>query len=188
MMRTIKGSVHVSIFRTEHGAGAVAATDAGLLEVFLPFAGETEEALREKMGRIMGEGLSESDLTRTAASLLERYFRGERVDFSALPLDLSWTTGFRRKVLDLVVTIPYGTVMTYGEVARQVGSPRGARAIGGAMASNLLPIIIPCHRVVGSSGAMTGYTAPGGLASKKWLLAMEGVALTKKAVLHENSQ
>lgn len=188
MMRKLQGRVYVSIFQTEQGAGAVAATDAGLLEVFLPFGGETEEEVLERVERVLGENLSESDLTRTATSLLERYFRGERVDFSALSLDLSWTTGFRRRVLELVAAIPYGTVMTYGEVARLAGSPRGARAIGGAMASNLLPVIIPCHRVVGSSGAMTGYSAPGGLASKKWLLAMEGVAAAKKAVLRGKSE
>lgn len=188
MIRTLKGRVSVSVFRAEQGAGAVAATDAGLLEVFLPFGGETEEEVRERVGRVLGEGLSESELTRIAASLLERYFRGARIDFSSLPLDLSSATGFRRRVLEVVATIPYGTVMTYGEVARQVGNPNGARAVGGAMASNLLPVIIPCHRVVGSSGALTGYTAPGGMASKKWLLAMEGVVATKIAVSKEKTQ
>jgi methylated-DNA-[protein]-cysteine S-methyltransferase len=82
-------------------------------------------------------------------------------------------TPFQQRVYRAVMKIPFGEVMSYGGIARMIGQPEAARGIGGAMARNPLPIIIPCHRVVGSSGKLTGYSAPGGIASKSWLLEME---------------
>lgn len=162
-----------ALFETSLGSGAVVASEAGVLEVFLPFGGEEKGELLTQLTDLYPLALGENRVTREAADLLQRYFAGERVEFSPVPLDLAGCTPFQNAVYGVVAAIPYGAVRTYGEVARLLGSPTAARGVGSAMAANRLPIIIPCHRVVGAAGALTGYSAPGGVASKKWLLTME---------------
>ena len=105
---------------------------------------------------------------------LVRFARGEEVSFE--DVDLQWPrplTKFRKKVLQQTRKLRWGQTVTYGELARRAGSPRAARAVGSTMASNLFPIIIPCHRVVGSNGALGGFTAPTGISLKSQLLTME---------------
>jgi methylated-DNA-[protein]-cysteine S-methyltransferase len=118
-----------------------------------------------------------------AAALLERicqqldgYFRGERRVFD-IPIDWSGMGDYQREVLNACYAIPYGEVRTYSGLARQTGRPKAARAVGRIMASNPIPIVIPCHRVIGSNGSLTGYG--GGLEVKAWLLKMEGSRLTE---------
>ena len=101
---------------------------------------------------------------------LRCYFRGEAVEFE-VPLDLSAHTPFLRKVWEATRTIPYGETRSYAELAAMVGHPRAYRAVGRAMALNPVPIIIPCHRVIGSDGRLHGYG--GGLELKQRLLDME---------------
>jgi O-6-methylguanine DNA methyltransferase len=109
------------------------------------------------------------------AEKLRAYLRGESVRFSLDEFDLAALTPFRLAVSKAAFRIPYGRVATYGDLARQVGEPRAARAVGQVMANNPLPIVIPCHRVVASNGALGGYS--GGLHLKRELLALEGVRL-----------
>jgi methylated-DNA-[protein]-cysteine S-methyltransferase len=101
---------------------------------------------------------------------LERYFAGELRDFD-VPIDWSLTGDFARRVLRRTARIPYGSVASYGDVAMDVGTPRGARAVGNALGSNPIPVVVPCHRVVRTGGAIGGYG--GGLPRKRWLLALE---------------
>lgn len=101
---------------------------------------------------------------------LEQYFAGRRTRFE-LPLDLSGTP-FQRKVWHALLTIPFGETRSYAQIARQVGSPRAARAVGAAVGRNPVSVVAPCHRVVGSTGALTGFA--GGLEAKSHLLALEG--------------
>jgi O-6-methylguanine DNA methyltransferase len=89
-------------------------------------------------------------------------------------LDWSVVTPFQRKVLEVTATIPCGMHMTYGQVAAKLGKPRATRAVGAALGANPWPVIIPCHRVTGRRGAMTGFSAPGGISTKKRMLALEG--------------
>ena len=91
-------------------------------------------------------------------------------------LDLAVLTAFQLRVLSLVAQIPRGQVQTYGQIARTLGQPQAARAVGSALRANPWPILIPCHRVIGASGHLTGFTAPGGLDAKKRLLTLEGGA------------
>lgn len=167
-----------SLFETGLGVGGVVASDEGLVEVFPPFGGEEKGAMLAQIAARYPSASQESPLTRRAAALLARYFAGEPVAFD-LPIDWRGFTPFRRAVYQAVRAIPSGEVRSYSEVAAEVGQPRGARGIGGAMARNPLPIIIPCHRVVGKSGGLTGYSAPGGIGSKLWLLKMENCSLVK---------
>ena len=104
-----------------------------------------------------------------AAAQLAEYFAGERQRF-ALVLD-AIGTAFQREVWAALATIPYGVTRSYGELARALGRPTGGRAVGAATGKNPLSIIVPCHRLIAASGALTGYA--GGLAAKQWLLAHE---------------
>lgn len=100
---------------------------------------------------------------------INAYFKGELKEFS-LPLSLQGTP-FQREVWQAVRNIPYGETRSYGEIARMLGNPKAVRAVGGANNKNKVAIIIPCHRVVGSRGQLTGYA--GGLERKEWLLNHE---------------
>jgi methylated-DNA-[protein]-cysteine S-methyltransferase len=108
-----------------------------------------------------------------AAAQLEDYFRGSLQQFD-LPLRPAGTE-FQRSVWHALEQIPYGTVASYGEIARRVGRPTAARAIGAANGRNPIAIIVPCHRVIGADGTLTGYA--GGMWRKQWLLTHEGFAL-----------
>jgi methylated-DNA-[protein]-cysteine S-methyltransferase len=163
----------MSLYQTDLGFGAVIAGDNGVVEVFLPFSGESEDALTKRIRLLYPFAVNESRVTREAACSLQKYFAGERVSFD-LPIDRGCFTPFQNEVYGVVSRIPYGSVKSYGEIAAQLGRPKSARGVGSAMARNPLPVIIPCHRVVGSSGNLTGYSAAGGVSSKKWLLLMEG--------------
>ena len=101
------------------------------------------------------------------------YLAGTRKEFD-VPLDWTAMTGFQGEVLHLTSEIPYGEVRTYGELAGALGKPAASRAVGGALARNPLPILIPCHRVVAASGQLTGYSAANGIATKAHLLELEG--------------
>jgi methylated-DNA-[protein]-cysteine S-methyltransferase len=88
-------------------------------------------------------------------------------------LDLGGLTAFQRRVLELVARIPRGESRTYGQIARAAGKPGAARAVGAALRANPFPVLIPCHRVIGAGGKLTGFTAPGGISAKRRMLAME---------------
>ena len=103
----------------------------------------------------------------------DRYFAGELTEFS-IPLGIRGS-GFQRQVWDLLMQIPYGQTRTYGDLARKLGEPNAARAVGRANATNPIAIIVPCHRVIGASGALTGYA--GGLDIKRTLLELEASRL-----------
>jgi methylated-DNA-[protein]-cysteine S-methyltransferase len=115
-------------------------------------------------------------LAKKAIDQLREYFTGNRRQFD-LPIDWSQMIGFQHDVLKLTFEIPYGQTRTYGDIARKLGNPTGARAVGAAVGSNPIPIFIPCHRVVGSNGSLHGYSAPGGIETKAWLLQLEGARI-----------
>ena len=99
---------------------------------------------------------------------------GESRDLRSIPLDERAIDDFRRTVYAATQEIPAGTTRSYGEVARAIGRPDGARDVGSALARNPFPIIVPCHRVVAANGALTGFSAPGGLETKRRMLELEG--------------
>ena len=121
----------------------------------------------------------EHPLLREAKRWLDIYFSGREPDF--LPPMRYDSTPFRKCICDIMLTIPYGQTMTYGEIAAQAARRQGldrmsAQAVGGAVGHNPISILIPCHRVVGSDGSLTGYA--GGVANKQFLLELEGVDMT----------
>ena len=102
-----------------------------------------------------------------------QYLRRERTAFD-LPIDWSVMTPFQAVALRAVYAIPYGRTLTYKAVAQKIGRPQAVRAVGRANATNPMPLVIPCHRVLGGDGKLRGYGAPGGLETKAWLLRLEG--------------
>jgi methylated-DNA-[protein]-cysteine S-methyltransferase len=167
--------VTISVFQTAWGWVGMATSTTGLLRISLP--GSSREGALAAVRREW-PGAQEGMNSHLAALQLklERYFRGEDVSFQDEVLDTQRASAFLARVWDVVRAIPRGQVRSYSWVAQQVGSPRGARAVGLAMASNPFPIVVPCHRVVGKHGQLTGFG--GGLEMKRRLLAMEGARLS----------
>jgi methylated-DNA-[protein]-cysteine S-methyltransferase len=116
------------------------------------------------------ERVDDDPVLKAAATQLEEYFAGRRTSFD-VPLDLQGTA-FQRAVWDALRDIAYGTTASYGEIAAQVGQPGAARAVGMANHRNPVAVIVPCHRVIGADGSLTGYG--GGLSCKEFLLSLEG--------------
>ena len=111
---------------------------------------------------------------RRLAERLQAYADGRRDEFLDIPVTLHDVTPFQRQVLQHCRRIRYGTTRTYGELAAKAGRPQAARAVGVVMARNRVPLVIPCHRVIGSTGALCGYSSCGGTAMKQRLLELEG--------------
>lgn len=119
------------------------------------------------------EGLQAPATLAAAVTQVQEYLTGQRKAF-ALELDWRGLPAFQAAALRLAMEIPYGQTRTYGELAAGLGKPGAARAVGTAMARNPMPLILPCHRVVGSDGKMHGYSGAGGVETKAWLLRLEG--------------
>lgn len=151
------------VYESPIGALLLCADEIGLCSLRVLKQGETA-ALPEA-----------SPVLESACAQLTQYFAGERQSFD-LPLSLQ-VTAFERRVLDALCAIPYGETRSYGEIAEAIGTPGGARAVGRACSRNPVLIIVPCHRVLAFSGALTGFA--GGMEAKRWLLEHEGVLLKK---------
>lgn len=145
------------------GAILLARTAQGL-------AGAWFEGQKDHPGALAAPQRPDDPLLRAAASQLDHYFAGRTPSFE-LALDLQGTA-FQRAVWHALLGIARGQTRSYGEIARQIGAPLAVRAVGAAVGKNPLSVIVPCHRVIGSAGALTGYA--GGLDRKRALLALEG--------------
>ena len=119
------------------------------------------------------EPLAESNWYPALKKKLTEFAAGKPVSFDGITVRTEQRTEFQKKVLIATRAIGFGETLSYGELAARVGSPRAARAVGSVMASNSVPIIIPCHRVVGSGGSLGGFSAPQGISLKQRLLEME---------------
>jgi methylated-DNA-[protein]-cysteine S-methyltransferase len=148
----------------------LAATPRGVVRVNLPTY-DPEETLEELAVRVSPRVLEAPAKLDEARRQLDLYFEGKLTEFD-LPIDWQLTGGFRGKVQRAINRIPYGQTRTYTEMARSAGNERAVRAAGTACGSNPIPIVIPCHRVLRSSGGLGGYG--GGLPMKEALLKMEG--------------
>jgi methylated-DNA-[protein]-cysteine S-methyltransferase len=148
----------------------LAATPRGLACVsYLDFRGE-DETLARIAARLSPRVVEAPGRLDDVRRQLDDYFTGRRQGFD-LPLDWGLVSDFGRRVLGQTARIPFGSVATYGDVAREIGSPGAARATGNALGSNPMPIVVPCHRVVRGGGKIGGYT--GGLERKQLLLTLE---------------
>ena len=147
----------------------VAVTDRGVCEIHYDADPDAEA---ERLARLFGTRVLRSPRpTDEARRQLDEYFAGSRHEFD-LEIDLRPARDFGRAVLEQLARVPYGEVTTYGTLAAKAGRPRAARAVGTVMNRNPVPIVLPCHRVVGSTGSLVGYA--GGLDRKRTLLELEG--------------
>jgi methylated-DNA-[protein]-cysteine S-methyltransferase len=167
---TEAGLVDVSfdVAETQIGPLLLAVTERGLCRIsFDPEPDRETETLARTFGVRVLRAPRELDPVRRE---LDEYFEGRRRDFD-LPLDLRGREGFSRDILERLAKVPYGEVTTYKSLAVEAGNPRAARAVGTIMNRNPIPIVLPCHRVVGSNGSLVGYG--GGLERKRLLLDLE---------------
>lgn len=164
-----------SIFASPIGRIALVGGEKGLREVLIC---RDESDLRRRLDPFCRE-FSEIDrgLHQEARAQIEEYFSGHRTRFM-LDLDLCALSQFQRRALQALTRVPYGEILSYGELARRLEPRSAPRAIGRAMACNPLPLIFPCHRVVGKSGKLTGYSGGEGIATKAWLLEFERLVRT----------
>ncbi len=152
------------------GTLLAAATARGLVR--LAFPEEEIDSVLERLARCISPRIVQAPVPLDPVRReLEEYFAGRRRAF-AVKLDWTLVGPFARRVLAVTSEIPYGGLLSYAEVAADAGSPRGSRAAGNALGSNPMPIVVPCHRVLRSGGALGGYG--GGVERKRWLLELEG--------------
>ncbi|HEY8357683.1 MAG TPA: methylated-DNA--[protein]-cysteine S-methyltransferase [Ramlibacter sp.] len=151
-------------YESPMGTMLLAATDRGLAGLW--FVGQ-----RHGPAAPPGPEVADHPVLAEAVRQLRAYFAGERSSF-ALPLDFAWGTPFQQSVWQALLAIPSGQTTSYGELGRRVGRPQAARAIGAAVGRNPVSIVVPCHRVLGTAGALTGYA--GGIERKTALLKLEG--------------
>jgi len=167
-----------ALFETRLGWIAVAGLN-GLISD-LRFGYQSERDLRDELIRrelIIDETTTLPRAFTQARDLLMSFADGKQIDFTRLKLDLGKKTEFQMQIIEATRRIPYGMTMSYGEIAREAGYPKAARAVGSVMSTNRIPLIVPCHRVVASGGRLGGFSAPGELTTKMQLLQMEAEQL-----------
>lgn len=162
-----------ALFDTAIGSCGLVWRAAGIIGAHLPEA--SRAATRARIVRRF-PGAAESEPPPAIRAVIDRIVAligGEPVDLSTSPLDLSGLPDFHRRVYAVTMAIPPGETLTYGEVARRIGEPQAAQAVGQALGRNPIPIIIPCHRVLGARGRTGGFSANGGVGTKLKLLSIE---------------
>jgi len=167
----MSGEIKHIIFTTSMGWVGVSASAEGLLCIALPQ--RSSQQARHLLGEMAGCAIRPDSWFNDLIQRLSAYFSGDEVTFPD-ELDLSGTTPFQRRVWEAARLIPYGETRSYAWVARWVGKPEAARAVGQALARNPLPVIIPCHRVIASDGKLGGFSD--GLGMKRRLLRLEASA------------
>jgi methylated-DNA-[protein]-cysteine S-methyltransferase len=164
------------IFETASGFCGIAWNKVGITRIGLP-ARNAEAASRSLLRRVPGAepGTPTAEVAEAVAAV-KRYFEGEKMDFSSFTLDLDAQDAFFQRIYAAARQVGWGQTTTYGTLAKQLGvGPEAARDVGQAMASNPVPLIIPCHRVLAAGGKLGGFSAPGGSSAKARMLALEGV-------------
>ncbi len=165
-----------TVFRTRWGYFGLAVVDDAVSRTCLPLA-DREETQQRLLAVLNHNGKAiplNQDLLPGLQERVVAYFEGEPIDFRVdPPLAPGRVTTFSRKVLDACRAIPFGRTITYSDLAKHVGCPGAARAVGGVMAANPIPLIVPCHRVLRTDGGLGGFSAPGGIVTKQKMLAHE---------------
>jgi methylated-DNA-[protein]-cysteine S-methyltransferase len=159
-----------SEFETALGRCAIAWSAGGVVAVALPGVAAARVRRRAPGAPAAAPPPPIDAVVAALCALL----RGEPRDLGAAPLDLAGIAPFERRVYAAARAIPHGATATYGELAARLGAPGEARAVGAALARNPFPLIVPCHRVTAAGGRLGGFSAPGGAATKRRLLALEG--------------
>lgn len=175
-MLTANPKIHSHVFPTGLGWMALAWSESCLLRLTFghPSAAAAIAYLEEDGGWASTQSDELPDWVADLVARLQSYAAGRDESFDDVPLDFSHLTDFQRRIVRACRRIRPGRVKSYGELAAAAGSVGAARAVGNVMAKNRYPIIVPCHRVVGSAGNLGGFSAPDGLSTKRRMLALEG--------------
>ena len=175
----MKKAIKYTVFKTRWGYFGLAGTDKGLLRSHLPASRYGQVRCRLLAGLPLSR--FQKDFFKLIQQQIAVYFEGSFVSFSKnIPLELDGFSDFVRLVLTACRDITFGQTTSYGELAKKLGRPAISRAVGGALAKNPLPLIIPCHRVVCRDGKIGGFSTPGGKTIKKRMLELEQKALSSK--------
>jgi len=167
--------MHYTLFDTAIGTCGIVWGEHGLTGVHLPEANpaRTRAGLERRFpGAVPTEPPAD---VQAAVDGIVALLRGEKRDLREIALDLAGVPAFNRRVYELTRTIEPGSTLTYGDIARRLASPGTARAVGQALGQNPWPIVVPCHRVLAADGRMGGFSAPGGVSTKRRMLEIEGV-------------
>jgi O-6-methylguanine DNA methyltransferase len=167
--------MYYSIFKTRWGWFGLLGDDDGLRRTCLPLA-EKEEVLFHLLANFE-DAPTQIKTFGDCQEQVKAYFEGQRIDFAGIPIDLSGFGAFEQVVLRTLRGISYGRTINYTDLATRSGRPRAVRAAANAVAKNPLPLIIPCHRVLRKDGSLGGFSAPGGVKTKKRLLDLEKPAV-----------
>ncbi len=159
------------IFKAKQGYFGVVGNDEGLLRTYLPQAGREE--IKRQILKAFPTARPEKKPFEAVSKVVLGYFGGKKVDFGGVKVAIDKLRPFAKKVLTSCRGVGFGKVVTYRELAKKIGQPGAARAVGTVMAKNPLPLIIPCHRVIRSDGKLGGFSAPGGIKTKKRLIDLE---------------
>ena len=164
----------IALFNTAIGRCGIAWGGRGVIGVQLPERTPTATRLRLMRHCPNAEEIEPPKHIQRAIDDITALLRGEKKSLRVIPLDMSRVAAFNARVYQTTRAIPPGATRTYGEVARAIGEPDGARAVGQALGRNPFPIVVPCHRVVGADGKLIGFSATGGIATKLKMLKIEG--------------
>lgn len=170
----MSSAIGYALFPTALGVCGLAWRGSAIVGVQLPEADEAASRARLAKRHPDAAELSPPAPVDQAMIGVARLLAGEKIDLRAVALDFGAAPDLHRRIYEVVRAIPVGGTLTYGQVARAVGAPQAAQAVGQAMGRNPCPIIMPCHRVLGADGRIGGFSAPGGAATKQRLLEIEG--------------
>lgn len=176
--------IHAHSFKTSIGMMALTWQDNKILTVQMPEVNKEVllEKIRARFKRPEIKWCKEApEFISKMEEKIAKHLSGNPQNFTLKDLNLAATAPFHKKVYENTIRIPAGKVLTYGELAKNAGSPKAFRAVGQAMARNPFPIVIPCHRVLGSTGSLVGYSAHGGTITKKRILEIESCDSTNKS-------
>jgi methylated-DNA-[protein]-cysteine S-methyltransferase len=167
MRRNLHSVGRWTVFPTSVGWAAVEQTPSGVLRVLI---GHRSQA---RLEAALPANAAVDFRPSALAERIQEYFAGTPDDFRDVPIAAAWSTAFQRAVIAAVRQVRYGQTTTYGELAARAKHPGAARAVGQVMATNPVPLLVPCHRVLGAGGAVGGFSAPTGLSLKRRLLQIE---------------
>jgi methylated-DNA-[protein]-cysteine S-methyltransferase len=165
---------HYCVFDTAIGPCGVAWSERGVTRLQLPESGRGATEKRLGASAVRATEAAPAEIEQLIADI-QGYMTGRSTDFASVAIDLTDFDQFERKVYAAARAIPWGQTVSYGELARRIGSPGAARAVGRALGRNPVPIVVPCHRILAKGHRIGGFSAPGGTFTKESLLALEGV-------------
>jgi methylated-DNA-[protein]-cysteine S-methyltransferase len=163
-----------ALFDTTLGRCAIAWSERGVVGTQLP--GSDDAATRRRIARALPDAVESTPPPAVAAAIdaITGLLAGAPDDLASVTLDLHGVPEFHRRVYDVARAIPPGETRSYGDVAAALGEPGAAQAVGRALGRNPVPIVVPCHRVLAADGTLHGFSAPGGIETKRRMLALEG--------------